>query len=658
MGPKIVGCRESESFVVYGLRLILSFDIDFSKLMKITSGLAYSSARFRIAGLLLVYSGICFLALWLAYELRFDFEVPPDYRANRCVALFLAIPLKLVLLWRFGQFRGLLSFFRIPDLYRLFTALFLASLVLFLLRLIPRMDLLQIPRGIILADLLFSLTFLVGFRTGLRIYREKFVARGQSAGADRHRLAIIGAGSIGAALAAELLSRPQLGLRPVVFYDDDREKWGRDVHGIPILGSPDLLEKTVEDFGATRVAIAIPSLNAARIRSILDQSNHAGLETVTVPGIHELSTGQVRVEEMRRVSVEDLLGREPVPIQTDRISDLLADEVVLITGAGGSIGGELVRQIATFSPRKIILVDSSEQAVFAIGEELAERKSPVETIARVVDFRHSSAMRKILGEQRPSVLFHAAAYKHVPLMESQPWEAAANNALGTYSLARWAMEFGVDRFVLISTDKAINPTSVMGATKRLAEIALQTLSLESKSTRFLAVRFGNVLGSSGSVIPTFRRQIARGGPVTVTDPEVSRYFMTIPEAVGLVLQAAAMGEGGEIFLLEMGKPVKILDLARQMIQLSGFEPETEIPIEFIGLRPGEKLFEELNYVNEASEETPHPRIRRVKGRIPEIESFAAWIERFEEDYLQLSASDLMKRIAERVPEYRAGTGES
>ncbi|MFP4352426.1 MAG: polysaccharide biosynthesis protein [Puniceicoccaceae bacterium] len=607
-----------------------------------------------------MYAAILGVALWFSYELRFDFAVPEDYRRDRLIAAVYVLPLQLLSLWAFGQFRGLLSFFRIPDLNRLFLALFSASLLFLLIRILPGHGLVTMPRGVILADLLFAVVFLAGFRTLLRMYREKYVAGGRR-GTARHRVVIIGAGSTGASLAAELLARPQLGLRPTAFLDDDPDKVGRDVHGVPILGSPDRLAEVAVKTGATRVAIAIPSLNARRIRDIVDAGSRSGLETVIVPGLHELSTGQVRVEEVRRVEVEDLLGREPVAIRQETIRGIVGDRVVLVTGGGGSIGAEIVRQLATFAPRRILLVDSSEQAVFEIMAEMGERGKADMVHPRVADFRDERIMGRILAGHRPSVLFHAAAYKHVPLMEEHPWEAVANNAVGTYRLAGLAVESGVGRFVLISTDKAINPTSVMGATKRLAEIAIESFrageeTTASPRTRFLAVRFGNVLGSSGSVIPTFRRQIARGGPLTVTHPEVTRYFMTIPEAVGLVLQAASMGAGGEIFLLDMGEPVKIIDLARQMIQLSGFEPETEIGIEITGLRPGEKLFEELNYSTESSDETDHPRIRRLRGTSVGADRFGEWIAALEEDLPDLEGPALKERLKEMVPEYTPFAG--
>ncbi|MEM0965512.1 MAG: nucleoside-diphosphate sugar epimerase/dehydratase [Verrucomicrobiota bacterium] len=614
----------------------------------------------RVVLLAIAYAFFFAMSLWLAYDLRFDFLVPEQAQVERLVALSFVIPLKLVCLWLFGQFRGLLSFFRIPDLSRLFFGLLLASTVLLIVRVLEPTGLQVIPRGVLLADFLLSLILLVGFRMGLRVAREKFNQKSGGRRKKTERIGVIGAGSTGATLAAEFLAKPHLGVNPVVFFDDDPGKVGRDIHGIPIVPIPESFEGATDRFVITTVAIAIPSLNGRRVREILESARAARLETTIIPSLHELSTGRVKIEEMRNIEVEDLLGRESVLVANDSIRDFVKERVVLVTGAGGSIGSEIVRQVASFNPARILLLDHSELAVFSIEQEMRENESGASVTALVADICEPLTMRKILKRYRPAIIFHAAAYKHVPLMETQPWEAVANNAVGTLRIGSLAREFGVERFVLVSTDKAINPTSVMGASKRLAEMAVQSLQESSacaadatgrSGTKFCSVRFGNVLGSSGSVIPTFRRQIERGGPVTVTHPDVTRYFMTIPEAVGLVLQAAAIGEGGEIFLLDMGKPVKIIDLARQMIQLSGFEPDTEIEIEITGLRPGEKLFEELNYETENSEETVHPRIRALRTNLGAGAEFEEWMVTLEQDLLSLSESEVKDRIRERVTEY-------
>lgn len=606
------------------------------------------------------YSLLCGISLWFSYELRFDFMVPEAERYERITAFFLVIPLKLICLWATGQFRGLLSYFRIPDLNRLFIGLLATGTILLFVRLVEPTGLFSIPRGVLLTDFLLSIILIVAFRIGLRVLREKFSQSVSGIAKEPRRIAIYGAGSTGAALAAEYLAKPHLGVRPVIFLDDDPNKSGKDIHGIPIFGDLEKLHTASGRYEFGTIVIAIPSLNAKRIREILLEANEAKLETTIIPSLHELSSGRVKIEEMRKIEVEDLLGRDPVSLESDTIKNFVSGRVILVSGAGGSIGSEIVRQVSSFNPDRILLVDHSELAVFSIEQEIKDSEMGAPITALVADIADAEMMDKIFRRYRPAVIFHAAAYKHVPLMETQPWEAVANNSLGTLKFAGMAKEYGVERFVLISTDKAINPTSVMGASKRLAEIALQsfygngvdkTASENGKTTRFMAVRFGNVLGSSGSVIPTFRRQIARGGPVTVTHPEVTRYFMTIPEAVGLVLQSAALGQGGEIFLLDMGEPVKIIDLARQMIQLSGFVPETEIEIEIVGLRPGEKLFEELNYDTESSEETSHPRIRRLQVRARNSEEVYRWFDALADDLIKLDAMELKDRIKEMVPEY-------
>ena len=597
-----------------------------------------------------IYGALFAASLWVGYLLRFDFVIPAAYQLEYMAAFPTIALLKLLVLLFFGQFGILLSYFRLPDLYRITTALTLVSAVLVMAwYLFPHLPV--PPRSVLLADYIFGIIFLAGFRTSLRVYRERAIPDRQSL-RKRKRVAIIGAGRTGANLANDLLSRSGVGLRPVLFLDDDQAKWYHQVHGIPVVGSPDDLESVRNRFGIQGVIIAMNSATPRRILKITEQAGELGLSTDIMPSFADLATGQVRASRIRPVEIEDLLGREAVNLDTGNIRALIQEKVVLVTGAGGSIGGELCRQIALHSPARLILVDRCEGQLYPVDMELHHgRYGGANLLSLIGDVCDEPRMREILGRYRPQVIFHAAAHKHVPMMENQPVEALKNNTFGTRLLARLSAEYGVERFILVSTDKAINPTNAMGASKRLAEIVIQSLNESGGRTRFMAVRFGNVLGSSGSVVPLFRKQISRGGPVTVTHPEVIRYFMTIPEAAGLVLQCATQGSGGEIFVLDMGEPIRILDLAHRMIQLSGFEPERDIPIEFIGLRPGEKLFEEIQHGGEAYSPTDHPRILRFTGPAYPLEEVERFLEKLRAMMGSTDADQIKLAIQGFVPEY-------
>ena len=501
-------------------------------------------------------------------------------------------------------------------------------------------------------DFVFCLVGLTGVRLCLRTLRESFTVSSKKEKGRARRVAIIGAGDAGAVLAHELSLKPGYGLEPVAFFDDDPRKLNSRVHGIPVLGPPEKLLALSTKLGIKEVIIAMPSAPARRVGEIVRLLRQADLRCKTVPSLDQLALGQVRVSQLRNVEVQDLLGREKVELETESIRFSLKDRVVLVTGAGGSIGTELCRQIATYSPARLLLVDRSEPHVFQIQQELiglghGDRITPL-----VADILDLVRMEGIFSHFQPDVIFHAAAHKHVPMMESQPGEAIKNNSVGTAQLADIASEFAVDRFILISTDKAINPTSVMGATKRLAEMYVQALYASRQDrTKFMAVRFGNVLGSSGSVIPLFQKQIAEGGPVKVTHPDMTRYFMTIPEASMLVLQSAAQGTGGEIFVLDMGKPVKIVDLARQMIELSGLKPDEDIQIEFIGIRPGEKLFEEISRHGESFVPTTHPKILRFVSSPVDLGQIQKTLRQLRSNLFQLEPDQLKLLLKEAVPEY-------
>lgn len=468
----------------------------------------------------------------------------------------------------------------------------------------------QIPISVILIDTVLGFGGLLGLRVLRRVVYEvgdRNRAVGFKRSIKKKRALFVGAGRTGATLAREIMGGLGSELDIWGFLDDDPQKKGGRVSGYKVLGSINDLPLVVEEAGIKQVVITLDNADASEIRRIVDICSELGVRTQIMPSLNELASGKLSVSRIRDVQIEDLLGREAVTLETDNLAGLLKDKVVMVTGAGGSIGSELVRQIVNFQPSKILLAERSEFFLFEIERELIELDSNTELVPLIADVTDVERVRQIFDIYRPEVVFHAAAHKHVSLMEKNAAEAVKNNSLATRSLGEIAGEFGVSHFVLISTDKAVNPTSVMGASKRLAEIAVQDLQRKF-ATRFMAVRFGNVLGSAGSVVPIFREQIKKGGPVTVTHAEMTRYFMTIPEASQLVLQAAALGEGGEIFILDMGQPVKIMELAEDMIRLSGFTPYEEIDIAFTGIRKGEKLFEELELSGEGLENTRHPKV--------------------------------------------------
>ena len=608
-----------------------------------------SPLRFWI--LLVLYATELTASLWLAYELRFDFMVDAANQPERLHVLLWLVPLQLLLLGLFHQLTPLLGYFSTPDLARMFHALTISTIILVVVWISLGQGYAP-PRGVIVLDFVFSLGGLAGVRLALRTYWQSLtVARRRTSGGTR-RVGIIGAGDAGAVLAHELALKPGYGLEPVAFFDDDSRKWHSRVHDIPVLGAPEKLLEVAARLDIREAIIAMPSAPPKRIGEIVRLLRQTGLQFKTVPSLDQLALGQVRVSQLRNVEVQDLLGREKVELETRSIRLALQDRVILVTGAAGSIGSELCRQIATYHPRRLLLMDRAEPNVFQIEQELIGLGHSLRIMPLVADIQDQARLRDIFGHFRPEVVFHAAAHKHVPMMEYQPSEAVQNNSLGTAQLADLALDCGVDRFILISTDKAINPTSVMGAAKRLAEMYIQALGAANPGkTKLMAVRFGNVLGSSGSVIPLFQRQIAEGGPVKVTHPEMMRYFMTIPEACMLVLQSAVQGRGGEIFVLDMGNPIRIVDLARQMIELSGLKPDEDIQIEFAGIRPGEKLFEEITHKSENFTPTNHPKIRRFLSPPADLGQMRATLQRLRANLHQLEPDQFKRLLQETIPDY-------
>lgn len=559
----------------------------------------------------LTYAILLTLSLWASVLLRFDFEVPEFYAAQLGANLLWFIPLKIILLALFGQFQSLLTFFSLSDAKRLVFAMGIAALIaLGLWYGIGGIHVL--PRACLIADFILSVAALGALRTGMRFYRERFVDTKLKRVAKRKKVGIVGAGSAGSALFREIQSKPGLGMDVVCFFDDDRSKIGGSLHGRKIASRQHELQSSIERLGISRVILAMPSARPVVIKETVDILNAVGIEHDLLPSVTQMLHKAVSVSLLRHVEPGDLLGRDAVQLDEGGIRSMITGQTILVTGAGGSIGSELCRQIASHSPGCLVLIERSEPALFQIEQEIQSLHPGLRVESRVTSVTNRDRLSAVFRELKPSIVFHAAAHKHVPLMESQPVEAILNNAFGTHVTAELSVEHHVRKFVLVSTDKAVNPTSVMGATKRVAELILTELQAGT-NTQFAAVRFGNVLGSSGSVIPVFRKQIAAGGPVRVTHPEITRYFMTIPEAVGLVLQCAFQARGGEVFVLDMGEPVKILDLARQMIELSGLKPDADVRIEFTGLRPGEKLYEEPIHVSEAVTRTAHPKILTLRS---------------------------------------------
>jgi len=580
-----------------------------------------------------------------AFLLRFNFGFPVPYEDHLLTGLLVLVPAHaLVCLWA-GLYRGLWIFASLPDLRRVLRAVAVSSLVLLVFVAAYR-GALSVPRSTLVLYPMLLAAWMAGGRVAYRMLKEHRLYGGLTA--EGRPVVIVGAGRGGAMLVRELDRVPDW--RVVGLVDDDPAKWGREVLGRPVFGPIDTLPQVLADEKARHAILAIPSAATAVRRRATDLAIQAGAHVFTVPGVEDLLSGRVAVSSIRPVEIDDLLGREIVQIDTADVGGMLAGRTVLVTGAGGSIGGELCRQLARFGPAKLVLFEQSELALYTLDQWFAANRSAVQVVPLAGDVKDADRIDEVFATHRPQVVFHAAAYKHVPLMEvGNAWQAVRNNVLGTLRVAECARRHAAERFVLISTDKAVNPTNVMGATKRLAEMACQALQAEGGRTQFEMVRFGNVLGSTGSVIPKFQLQIARGGPVTVTDPEITRYFMSIPEAAQLVLQAAAMGEGGEIFVLDMGHPVKIVDLARNMIRLSGFT-EDDIRIEFTGLRPGEKLYEELLADAEQTRETPHPKLRIARAR-PVAADFLAELRAWLERPGPVSDDEVREALGRWMPEY-------
>ncbi len=605
-----------------------------------------SSVNARRLGQVGVDACLLALAYYLAYVLRFDEGIPPRYENLLADTIVLTVGMQIVIFALFGLYSKLWRFVDQKDFESILKAVMVSAVGLIVVLYLFSIGRHAPPRSVIALDFLLSLLFVSGARFAVRVLVER-PARGPFLERAANEVLIVGAGNGGQQVAFELRRNPALHSAAVGFVDDDPRKQGMRVAGHKVLGTTDDLPRVLDGVQPDEVIIAIPSAPGILRQKVVTACRDRAIPVRTLPTTFELLSGGLNLmRQVREVRVEDVLGREPVRVEIDRVGAYLSGRVVLITGAGGSIGAELCRQIARVSPKSLVLVENSENALFEVRRELEEERHFARVAAVLADCKDATRMREIFAEHRPSVVFHAAAYKHVPLMEENPVEAVRNNAVATRIAASAAGEAGVERFVLVSTDKAVSPATVMGASKALAEWAVEAAQNRWKGTRYASVRFGNVLGSSGSVVPIFRRQIAQGGPVTVTDPDMTRYFMTIPEAVQLIIRSGELATGGEVFVLEMGEPVKIVELAANMIRLAGLEPDVDIAIETVGRRPGEKVHEELFNPGERPQPTPAERI--VCAVQPPLE--AEWVEsafaRIEELVYAGDAAALASAVAE------------
>jgi len=609
--------------------------------------------RLRRPAVIFVHDLIMVPVAWLAsYWLRFNLNsVPQEYLSRALEAIPVVMFVQALAFYWSGMYRGVWRFASLPDLVRILKAVGVGAALSFgLFFLLYRMA--EIPRSIVLLYPLLLLILLAGPRFLYRWSKDKrlILATGK-------RVLIVGAGRAGEMLVRDLLRKKGHEYLPVAFVDDKPRRHGQDLHGVPVVGYCEEIPEVVNRLDIEIIMLAVPSAKAGQMRRLVELCEKSGVPFQTLPPLDALMSGQVSINELREVSIEDILGRDPVSLDWQGIRRGLAGKTILVTGGGGSIGSELCRQIAALEPARLVLLENSEYNLYVLEMELANRFPGVQRVTCLGDVRDAAKVEQLFSEQKPNVVFHAAAYKHVPLLENQLREALHNNVLGTRNVALAADRHGCSEFVLISTDKAVNPTNVMGATKRVAEIFCQNLDSHS-ATRFITVRFGNVLDSAGSVVPLFRSQIRAGGPVTVTHPDMERYFMTIPEAAQLILQAAVLGRGGEIFVLDMGEPVKIQYLAEQMIRLSGKEPYKDINIVFSGLRPGEKLYEELFHEQEKLEHTEHGKIFLARYRKVGWDELTAILDEMEAACSAFDTPGLQEMLTGLVPENRFETTAS
>ena len=606
------------------------------------------SGRTRQLVLVVLHSILVVVSFWAAFAIRFDFDfdrIPTD---KFWESLPVLIAVRLASLAGFRLFRGMWRYVAIPDLVQILKATLVSSIAFLFLQW-WLFGFVGFPRSVLLIDFAGNLFLLSGIRLAVRILRERSMG-GVRNGVGSGRLLIIGAGDAGASLCSQAFSTSAFQYTPVAFADDDRSKIGQTIIGVPVAGDISDIPTLVDAYGIDIAVIAISSASSARKRAIVELCREAGVDCKILPATSDLVDGTVSISQIREVDIVDLLGRPQAELDVNLIRDSIKGKKVMVTGAAGSVGSELARQIAALDPSQLVLVDRAEnQLVYFEAEIKPSIGEDTVLIVRIVDVNDTPALLRLMKECYPDTVFHAAAHKHVNLMEDAPSQAIANNVGGTLSVARCAIEVGADNVLLISTDKAVNPTSVMGATKRVAELVIRELN-QTSSTRFIAVRFGNVLGSNASVVPIFKRQIEQGGPVTVTDPDVERYFMSGTEAVSLILQAAAVGKGGEVYILEMGDPVKIVTLAETLITLSGLTPGDDIEIVYTGLKPGEKMTEILSFSGEDVSETGLEKLWVLKDSHDDTGMVAA-VEGLLGSLPELGEATARSRISELLPGY-------
>ena len=610
-------------------------------------------------------------SFYVAYLIRFEFDIPAYFLVFFYRMLPFVLITKIVCFYFFDLYHGMWRYTSIGDLLNIIKAVSVSTLVIIFFILI-RYHFIGFSRSVFLIDWCLTILFIAGFRLVVRIYFEttggdlfwqdtirSFIGPLKRKIPGTNNLLIVGAGDCGEKILREIRDNARLQYNVVGFLDDSPSKVGMKIHGVPVLSGIRDLEATAQKVNADEALIAIPSANSKEIRRIVEICKESGLKFKTIPGMGELINGKVSINAIREVAYRDLLGREIIKLEEEKIGVHLKDQNILVTGAGGSIGSELCRQICRFKPQKVILFERAESPLHAIELELKQAYKEVKVVPILGDIQDKNQLNKAFEANRPHIVFHAAAYKHVPMLEIQPWKAIDNNVLGTKNLIEISTTSGVARFVFVSTDKAVRPANVMGASKRLSEMLVQGQNgCGLSDTKFMIVRFGNVVGSVGSVVPLFKKQIQMGGPVTVTHPEVTRFFMTIPEACQLILQAGAMGKGGEIFILDMGTSIKIDDMARDLIRLSGFEPDVDIKIEYVGLRPGEKLYEELITEGENIVPTRHEKIMVLKGIECDLELLNGKIDDLAHFAVEQDGEQVKMKLKQILPEYdsKAGAG--